>query len=136
LPQVFGRKIRPGDFAEMGGRTGRVRKVTLLEVELEDPLGCELRVPHLMTLVRPTRIVGKAPLVTVDVAVNPRASQRSVHEALLAAAKSTSGRAKVELLSIDEGAARWRVTCEDAAAVAGALSEALSSIALGREGRG
>jgi small-conductance mechanosensitive channel len=135
VPQVFGRKLRPGEFAEMGGRAGRVRKVTLLEVELEDPLGCELRVPHLMTLVRPTRIVGKAPLVTVDVAVDPRAPQGSVHETLLAAAKSTSGRAKVELVSIDEGAARWRVTCEDATAVAGALSEALSSIALGREGR-
>jgi hypothetical protein len=88
-----------------------------------------------VTLVRPTRIVGRAPLVTVDVAVDPRAPQRSVHEALLAAATSTSGRAKVELVSIDEGAARWRVTCEDAAMVADALSDALSSIALGRGSR-
>src|SRR5262249_43859275 len=75
VPQVFLRKVRAGDYAELGGRSGRVRRVTLLEVELEDDTGCDVRVPHLLALVRPTRIVGRAPLVSIDVSIDPRAEQ-------------------------------------------------------------
>jgi len=134
VPQVFGRKLRPGDYAEMGGRAGRVRKVTLLEVELEDVFGCELRVPHLLALVRPTRILGQAALVTVDVSIDARAPQTRAHETLLAAARTVSPRARVELVSLDQRAARYRVTCEEGpGSLAGTIADALAKegIALG-----
>src|SRR6185312_7235626 len=50
VPAVFGRRFRSGDFVEAGGRAGIVRSVTLLEIVLEDAIGCELRVPQLLGL--------------------------------------------------------------------------------------
>jgi hypothetical protein len=133
VPQVFGRKVRAGDYAELGGKSGRVRKITLLEVELEDDAGCELRVPHLLALVRPTRIIGRAPLVSVEVCIDPRAPQGKAYDALLGAARTLSSRAQVDLVSLDGRAARYRVTCEPKAGLSGAITEALAreQIALG-----
>ena len=37
---VFGRRLRVGDLAGVGGREGRVRALTMLEVLLEDDDGC------------------------------------------------------------------------------------------------
>jgi small-conductance mechanosensitive channel len=127
VPQVFGRRMRPGDHVEIGGLSGRVRRVTLLEVELEDRFGCELRVPHLLLLVKTTRVLGHAELLTADVSVDPRASQTAAHDALMAAARTISSRAKVELLSLDHAGARYRVTCEaGAGSLAGAIADALA----------
>jgi hypothetical protein len=133
VAQVFGRKVRAGDYAELGGKSGRVRKVTLLEVELEDDAGCELRVPHLLALFRPTRILGRTALVSVEVSIDPRAPQSKAYDALLGAARSVSSRAQVDLLSLDGRGARYRVTCEQKAGLSGAITEALARehIALG-----
>jgi small-conductance mechanosensitive channel len=133
VPQVFLRKVRAGDYAELGGRSGRVRRVTLLEVELEDDTGCDVRVPHLLALVRPTRIVGRAPLVSIEVSIDPRAEQNKAYDALLGAARTLSPRAQVELVSLDVRAARYKVICEPKAGLSTALTEALAreQIALG-----
>jgi small-conductance mechanosensitive channel len=53
---VYGRTLRPGDEAEVAGRRGRVREVTLLAVTLEDEEGGTVHVPHLATLIHPTRV--------------------------------------------------------------------------------
>ena len=64
VPAVFLRRLRPGDFVEAGGRAGVVRDVTLLELVLEDAVGCEVRVPQLLGLWHPTRVLGSAPLAS------------------------------------------------------------------------
>ncbi len=132
VPQVYGRRLVPGDHVEIGGREGRVRRVTLLEVELDDRFGCELRVPHLLLLVKETRVLGKANLVSAEVSVDPRAPQTIAHDALLAAARTISTRAKVELVSLDHAAARYRVTCEEGAgSLAGAIADGLAKEGIG-----
>ena len=55
---VFGRRLRVGDRAGVGGREGRVRALSMLEVLIEDDQGCAVHVPHLLSLWHPTRVVG------------------------------------------------------------------------------
>ncbi|HEX3769846.1 MAG TPA: mechanosensitive ion channel domain-containing protein, partial [Polyangiaceae bacterium] len=64
VPMVFGRRLKTGDFVEVGGRAGIVREATLLEVVLEDAVGCEVRVPQLLGLWNPMRVLGSSPLAT------------------------------------------------------------------------
>ncbi len=138
VPIVFGRRLRNGDFIEAGGRAGRVKAVTLLEVRLEDVWGCEVRVPHLLGLWHATRIVGRTPMMTIVVTVDARASQAMVREALRTAANKVSDRAKIELVSLDADGARYRVSCPDepGADLAVAIADALATmgIGLGRNG--
>jgi len=53
---VYGRSMRPGDHAEVAGRSGRVVEVTLRDVRLEEEGGAVVRIPHLLTLVHPIRV--------------------------------------------------------------------------------
>ena len=136
VPIVFGRRLRLGDFVEAGGRAGRVRGVTLLELRIEDAWGCEVRVPHLLGLWHPTRVVGRSPMVSIEVVVDSRAPAAKVRDALIAGARNVSARAKIELLSLDADGARYRVSCPDepGADLAVAIADALVSneVALGR----
>jgi hypothetical protein len=142
VPAVFGRHVRPGDFIEAGGRSGIVRDVTLLELVLEDAIGCEVRVPQLLGLWHPTRVLGSGAMATMDITVDPKERPAKVEEALVGAAVSTCDRARVELLSLDADGARWRVSGvprhgKGAASLADAVSQAVSGqgIALGRADR-
>lgn len=136
VPIVFGRRLRPGDFVEVAGRSGRVRAVTLLELRLEDAWGCEVRVPHLIALWHSTRVVGRAPMVSILVTVDAAQPQGKVRDALMAGARAVSPRAKIELLSLDVDGARYRVACPDepGAELAVAIADALAqnNITLGR----
>jgi small-conductance mechanosensitive channel len=136
VPIVFGRRLRVGDIAEAGGRTGRVRGVSLLELRLEDAAGCEVRVPHLLALWHPTSVIGTHALAQIEVVTDGAADSVRVEQVLLAAARTLSGRAKVELVSLDADGAIWRVSCptEPSKSLAGAVAPALAEagIALGR----
>ncbi|GAC1585981.1 MAG: hypothetical protein NVS3B20_15320 [Polyangiales bacterium] len=133
---VFGRRLRIGTFVEAGGRAGRVRSVTLLELRLEDSWGCEIRVPHLLGLWHSTRIVGPAPMVTLEVTVDSRESQAKVRDALLTGVRNVSRHWKLELLTLDADGARYRLSCldEPGVSLAVAIGDVLTShgIALGR----
>ena len=94
VPAVYGRKLRQGDFVEAGGRAGTVREVTLLEVVLEDALGCEVRVPQLLGLWHPTRVLGSGALATLDLSIDPRERPAKVEEALVGAAVAVCERAR------------------------------------------
>jgi len=74
IPAIYGRRIRVGDHVEIAGRAGRVVSVSLLEVRLEDDLGCQVRVPHLTSLLAPTRVLGPLPLAVIDVVADPNAA--------------------------------------------------------------
>jgi small-conductance mechanosensitive channel len=139
VPAVFGRRIKPGDFVEAGGRAGLVRDVTLLELVLEDTVGCEVRVPQLLGLWHPMRVLGGAPMATIEIVVDPQARPAKVEAALVGAAVAACDRAQVELVSLDADGARWRVSGitkhgKGAAALADAVAQAIADqgIGLGR----
>jgi small-conductance mechanosensitive channel len=107
---VFGRRIRVGEYAEIGGRTGRVLAVGLVDVRLRDRDGCEIRVPHLLALSHPTRVLGVRPRVGVELAVAAGAAPAHVRQVLLEAAQVLGEGASVELADIDADGASYRIT--------------------------
>ena len=110
LPVVYGRGIRVGDVAEIGGQVGTVKEVDLLSVVLEDAGGRPVRVPHLVSLFQPTRVLGPVPLVTLDVTVRGAEDQTRVKALLASAAGSHASGARVELHALDARGALYRVT--------------------------
>ncbi|HZJ52690.1 MAG TPA: mechanosensitive ion channel domain-containing protein [Myxococcaceae bacterium] len=110
LPTVLGRTVRPGEVVELGGRRGLVRAVSLLEVQLEDPDGAELRIPHLVAFLHPTRALGAPPRRVLEVVVGSAEDQARVESVLLEAAGSHASGARAELISLDARGARWRVS--------------------------
>ncbi|MEO8874602.1 MAG: mechanosensitive ion channel domain-containing protein [Polyangiaceae bacterium] len=109
---VFARAVKVGDYVEWGGHVGRVKATSLLSLHLEDEAGCDLFVPHLLSLVHPTRVLGHAPLETIDVVVDAMVSQSRAHQVLVAAVKPFRGR--VALVRIDGAGTHYRVTASDA----------------------
>lgn len=138
---LFGKRIPLGSTVEVGARVGRVRELTLFEIVLEDPAGCEVRVPHLLTLIKPTKVFGQKSLATVHVSVDSAASQIEVFQALSAVARSLSPHGHVELVSADRDGAHYRVTSAEKDAHGNVLLAVLLSelqkanIALGRRER-
>ncbi|KYG03486.1 hypothetical protein BE21_51435, partial [Sorangium cellulosum] len=110
LSVIYGRRLRVGDVADVGGRSGRVRELTLMEARLEDEDGCVVRVPHLLSLFHPTRVRGRPPLVAVEISVDPSADLDRVRELLLKTGSSLGSRARAALVAIDEGGAHFRAT--------------------------
>ncbi|WP_437604180.1 mechanosensitive ion channel domain-containing protein [Sorangium sp. So ce590] len=110
LSVIFGRRLRVGDVADVGGRSGRVRELTLLEARLEDEDGCVVRVPHLLSLFHPTRVRGRPPLVTLEISVDPSADLDRVRELLLKTGSGLGSRARAALVAIDDGGAHFRAT--------------------------
>jgi len=106
---IYGRRLKKGELVEFGGRAGRVNEVRLLDVRLEDAGACDVSVPHLLGLFHPTRVHRHPPLTSVDVIVDPSASQAAVEKVLLEAARSISSRGRVELVFLDGSGAHWRV---------------------------
>ncbi|HEX3597166.1 MAG TPA: mechanosensitive ion channel family protein [Polyangiaceae bacterium] len=136
---VFGRRIRVGEHAEIGGRAGRVIAVGLIDVRLRDRDGCEVRVPHLLELVHPTRVLGVRPRIALDVLVTSDSAPAHVRQVLLDAVTMMGESPAVELTNIDADAASYRVTLSvvpelGAGQVRVSIAEALhdAGIALGR----
>ncbi len=109
---VFGQAWRAGDVAEVAGRHGKLRRVTLLALELEDDEGAQLRVPHLVTLVSPSRFLGATHRTSVDVAVHPEEDQARVRGLLLEAAGGDAAGASAVLRAIEASGAHWRVSAQ------------------------
>jgi small-conductance mechanosensitive channel len=141
IPTVFGRRLSVGDFVEIGGAFGRVKRVSLLGIELEAADGAEVRVPHLLALVKPTRVVGSVPPVVVEVTIDAHEPQGKVRARLLAIAEPFTTRTKVELLSLDGDGARYRLSgcsIEGAGDLASTVADVLrgENVALGRSRAG
>jgi small-conductance mechanosensitive channel len=109
IPVVYGRGLRVGDVAEIGGQVGLVKAVDLLSVVLEDAGGRPVRVPHLVSLFQPMRILGPSVLITVDVTVSGAEDQARVKTLLTDAAGSHASGARVELRALDATGALYQV---------------------------
>ncbi len=146
---VFGRRLRVGDRAGIGGSEGRVRALTMLEVLIEDDEGGLVHVPHLIGLWHPTRLIGAASVVSVELCVDARSDLARVIELLRTAAGTIGGRPRLEITSLDvDGAVvrvavtprgdRPRAPSDDRNALFCALAAALQGegIALGRRAVG
>ena len=133
---VFGRRLRVGDFAVVGGREGQVRALTMLEVLLEDEDGCRVHVPHLLGLWHATRVVGASPRVAVEVSVDAAADLPRVIEILRKAAGGSGARAKVSVIALDHGGARVRVAAEGRGGEGRNALYCAIAAALSREGVG
>jgi small-conductance mechanosensitive channel len=136
---VFWRRFRVGDFVSFDGRQGRVSNVTLFEIRVLDGEGSELRIPHLLTLVRPLRVSGAYPLATFEIVVDAKAPQEQVRKVMAASGASKHGEPRVRLLFADQDGAHYEIVAkraldeeDPATAVLRALSDA--GIGLGRHG--
>jgi hypothetical protein len=136
---VFGRRLHVGDLASVGGRVGRVRALTMLEVQLEDADGGAVYVPHLVSLWQPTRVVGRSAPLTVAISVDPACDLATVVELANTTASNLGTRPRVEVVGIDADGAHLRVslvprTGSDRSALFIALSATLRAegVALGR----
>jgi len=134
---VFWRRLNVGDFVSFDGRQGRVASLNLLEVRVHDGEGSELRIPHLLTLVRPLRVLGPYPLATFEVVIDPKTSQDRVRKVMAVAGKSKHGDPRVRLLFIDADGAHYEIVAkraldeeDPATAITRALTDA--GIDLGR----
>jgi small-conductance mechanosensitive channel len=131
---VFGRRFAKGDTIEIGGRSGKVTDVTLLDVRLEDESLAQVSVPHLVGLWHPMRIHKHAPLTTLEIVVDPSAPQADVERALFEAARQLSGRGRVELVYLDDAGAHWRVisaAMRHEVSLASVVQEALRKLGVG-----
>jgi len=140
---VYGRKVRSGDHVEFGGREGRVTSVGLVDVRLRDRDGCEVRVPHLLSLFHATRVLGSRPRLAVHVSTAGSTAVGDARKILGDAAKALGENAAVELSHVDADSAHFRVTVSasgdrSASDVRLALVEALGTagIPLGRSRSG
>jgi hypothetical protein len=141
VPAVFGRRLLPGSYVEAGGRSGMLREITLLEIVLQDSLGCQVRVPQLLGLWHPTRVLGASPPAAVEIVVDPKTRPAVLESALTSALGARCDRLRLELVSIDADGARWRVSGvpspdQGMTAMADSLVKAIADagIALGRSG--
>jgi small-conductance mechanosensitive channel len=107
---VFGRRLREGDRVEVGGRRGRVESTSLLETRLTSDDGAEVRVPHLLTLVHPTRVTGPRPRVEAVITTDSARDLDEVRGALDAAAGTVGEESRIALTAIDRDGARWTVS--------------------------
>jgi hypothetical protein len=137
LPVVFGRRLPVGLFVDIGGYAGRVKRLSLLSVTLEAYDGAELRVPHLLGLVRATRVLGTAAPVSFEIVVDGGAGQARVRELLVATVTPLAARSKVALVSLDGDGARYSVVAAPATGapdIPSAVADALraANVPLGR----
>lgn len=113
---LFGRQLKVGDFVELGARHGSVRTLTLLAVVLEDADGCTVHVPHLTSLIHPTRVKGPVPPVLVEISVDPYADIEQVKVLLGRIAGEVGFRGRVTVARIDAFAAVYEITVLSASA--------------------
>jgi Mechanosensitive ion channel len=137
---LYGRRLRVGEYVELGAYRGRVSELNLLELRLIVTDRTELRVPHLLTLVRPLRLLGARPRLTLDLYVHASSSVTEVRSLLASVAGKVGSEPSVEIVAADADAIRFRIaaTCESLEARTGfhiAALDALSSagITLGRD---
>lgn len=134
---LFGGRLEPGAFVEIGSCAGRLVELTLTELRVQDRTGAEIRVPHLVTLFRPLKLFGAVPPSIYEITVDARAQQGKIRKALADAVKRQGRTSHLELVEITGDVARYRVVGAAAPGeddLASAIADALTreGLAFGR----
>ena len=66
--------------------------------------------PQLLGLWNPMRVLGSAPMASIEIVVDAAERPARVEEALVGATLATCERARVDLVSLDADGACWRVS--------------------------
>jgi small-conductance mechanosensitive channel len=130
---LFGRRLAPGIYVEIGPHSGRITSLTLTDLRVQERSGAEVRVPHLMLLFRPLRILGDTLPAHYEVTVDARAPQGRIRKALVDAVRRQGRAAHVELVEIEGQHARYLVVAAAAPGeddLASAIADALTRDAL------
>lgn len=127
---LFGRRLRVGEYAEFDGQLGRISSIGLLETHLRLFDDTELRVPHLLLLVRPLRGLGAHPRLSVDLVVSAEVSTNNVRRVFDEAARSVGRNVRAELLGLSADGISYRVTvtCDSLAQRSDLLSALLDAL--------
>lgn len=99
---LFGRWLAVGDWVEMGGCTGKVVRIGLLETTLRDAAGTELRIPHLARLLRPVCVHGPAPRISVSLPVERELATPALAKRLAQVLAPLGSNPDVRLLEVGE----------------------------------
>jgi small-conductance mechanosensitive channel len=105
---VFFRRLRVGDHVEYGGVVGRVQALTLLDASLVSATG-NVRVPHLLSLVRPTRTLDSARAFALPLTLPPDVDLGAARQVLEQAVAGALPGAVVELTGLDAAGAHFLV---------------------------
>lgn len=107
---VFTRRVRVGEDVTIGGHTGRIVSLNLFDVQLRAADGAEVRVPHLLALVRP--IAQHAPNLrsTVQICVSLASPLEASRDLLLQCAGAHGESAHVELSHVDADGALFTIS--------------------------
>ena len=110
IVQVFARRVRVGQHVGIGELRGRVLSVGLLDVRLQDELGNEVRVPHLLALVKPVRLHAGSASGVLEISVSPQVSAIAARDLLARHMLAHDDGAKVELSDADALGMHFRIS--------------------------
>jgi len=137
---LYSRKLEIGARVQVGSAAGTVVSIGLFAVMLRADDGAELRVPHLLLLVRESRVLQDQRATSVLLAISPAHKPGEVTPVLEKAAGLVGDKPSVELVRADVDGIVFRVTAEtepprDPTRLYGALLDALGDhgIRLGRD---
>jgi small-conductance mechanosensitive channel len=110
IVQVFARRVRVGQHVGIGELRGRVLSVGLLDVRLQDELGHEVRVPHLLALVKPVSLHAANTSAVLEISVSPQVSATAARDLLARQMRAHDESAKVELSDADALGMHFRIS--------------------------
>jgi len=110
IVQVFARRVRVGQHVGIGELRGRVLSVGLLDVRLQDELGNEVRVPHLLALTKPIRLHPGSKSGMLEISVAPQASASAARALLEQHIREHDADACVELHDADALGMHFRIS--------------------------
>ncbi len=104
---LFSGRLALGELTEIGDQRGWVGAVNLLGVDLVDGEGVTTTIPHLMTLIRPTRRLGTR--LTTELWL-PLSVVARAEASLVDAADQVGIESKAEVLEVNSHSLRFRVS--------------------------
>lgn len=107
---VLRRRLRVGDFVSIGDLTGRVVRLSLLEVRLVTAEGHDARIPAFRLLHTPLVRLGERPVLTAELRVAFGVSRAEVERLLLEAARSVGTDPAVELRAASASGYSYRIS--------------------------
>lgn len=107
---VFRRQLRVGDHVIIGTTSGRVSKLTLLEIRVENPRGVEARIPVLALLRTVVIHLGREVLAQAEVRLAASSEQQLCERALVEGATELGNSAACTLVGMNSAERRYRVS--------------------------